>query len=122
MFAVRNIFSRPGVLEKTLLELEKKGEVSRTLSGQPDPLGFLVHPSGASSLTDAAYRFARHEPGADVVLFGTGDEEHLRANLASICKPALPRSDTEKLRSLFGHLHGVGLVLPDAARARQEPV
>jgi aryl-alcohol dehydrogenase-like predicted oxidoreductase len=115
MFAVRNIFSRPGVLEKTLLELEEKGEVSRALAGRPDPLGFLVHPSGASSLTDAAYRFARHEAGADVVLFGTGDKEHLRANLVSLCKPALPRADAEKLRALFGHLHGVGLVLPDRA-------
>ena len=122
MFAVRNIFSRPGVLEKTLLELGEKGEVSRTLAGRPDPLGFLVHPSGASSLTDAAYRFARHEAGADVVLFGTGDQQHLRANLASLCKPALPRADAEKLRALFGHLHGVGLVLPDHARLRQEPV
>ncbi len=118
MFAVRNIFSRPGVLEKTLLELEEKGDVSHTLAGRPDPLGFLVHPSGASSLTDAAYRFARHEPGADVVLFGTGDKEHLRANLASLCKPALPQADAEKLRALFGHLRGVGLVLPDNARVR----
>ncbi|HUE12514.1 MAG TPA: aldo/keto reductase [Steroidobacteraceae bacterium] len=124
MFAVRNIFSRPGVLERTLKELAAKAEVSQELADQPDPLGFLVHEGGASNVTDAAYRFARHEPGADVILFGTGDQEHLRANVASLEKPALPPADLEKLRVLFAHLRGVGLVFPDkpASRGRQEAV
>jgi len=26
----------------------------------------------------------RHEPGVDVVLFGTGDQAHLRSNIESI--------------------------------------
>jgi aryl-alcohol dehydrogenase-like predicted oxidoreductase len=118
MFAVRNIFSRPGVLERTLKELAAKGEVPQELADQPDPLGFLVHEGGASNLTDAAYRFARHEPGADVILFGTGDQEHLRANVASLEKPALPPADLEKLRVLFAHLRGVGLVFPDRRASR----
>jgi aryl-alcohol dehydrogenase-like predicted oxidoreductase len=113
MFAVRNIFSRPGVLERTLKELAAKGEVPQELADQPDPLGFLVHEGGASNVTDAAYRFARHEPGADVILFGTGDQDHLRANVASLQKPALPPADREKLRVLFARLRGVGLVFPD---------
>jgi len=113
MFAVRNIFSRRAVLERTLLELASKGEIPRALADHPDPLGFLIHPGGASSLTDAAYRFARHEPGADVTLFGTGDQEHLRTNIASLLKPALPPADVEQLSVLFAHLRGVGLVFPD---------
>jgi aryl-alcohol dehydrogenase-like predicted oxidoreductase len=113
MFAVRNIFSRPGVLAKTLAELAAEGQISQTLAKHPDPLGFLIHSSAASSLTDAAYRFARHEPGVDVTLFGTGDLDHLRSNVASLLKPALPSADAEKLRVLFGHLRGVGLVFPD---------
>jgi len=113
MFAVRNIFSRPGVLERTLKELAAKGEVPQELADQPDPLGFLVHEGRASNVTDAAYRFARHEPGADVILFGTGDQDHLRANVASLQKPALPPADREKLRVLFARLRGVGLVFPD---------
>jgi aryl-alcohol dehydrogenase-like predicted oxidoreductase len=113
MFAVRNIFSRPGVLEQTLADLARRGEVAQELAEHADPLGFLIHQGGASSVTDAAYRFARHEPGAEVILFGTGDQEHLRTNIASLGKPALPRADVAKLSALFGHLHGVGLVFPD---------
>jgi aryl-alcohol dehydrogenase-like predicted oxidoreductase len=116
MFVVRNIFSRPGVLRETIMQLARMGEVPQALADRPDPLRFLIHEGGASSLTDAAYRFARYEPGADVILFGTGDQDHLRANVASLLKPPLPQADVEKLRALFGHLRGVGLVFPDNPR------
>ena len=116
MFVVRNIFSRPGVLQETMKQRARDGEVPQALADHPDPLGFLVHESGASSVIDAAYRFARYEPGANVILFGTGDQEHLRANVASLLKPPLPQADVEKLRTLFGHLRGVGLVFPDSPR------
>ena len=55
-------------------------------------------PGGATSLTDAAYRYVRHEPGVDVVLFGTGDQAHLRANIESILRPPLPQADRDKLK------------------------
>jgi aryl-alcohol dehydrogenase-like predicted oxidoreductase len=113
MFAVRNIFSHPGVLERTMAELAGRGEVPEALTQDPNPLGFLIHEGGASSLTDAAYRYARHEPGAEVILFGTGDSDHLRANVASLLKPALAPADVQKLGALFAHLRGVGLVFPD---------
>ena len=72
--------------------------------------GSLVHEGGAASLIEAAYRYARHEPGVDTVLFGTGSAEHLKANIAAINKPALPQANHNKLTSLFGHLVvGVGL-------------
>jgi L-galactose dehydrogenase len=61
---------------------------------------------------EAAYRYARHEPGADVVLFGTGNPAHLEANIASILKPPLPAADSARLAELFGELQGVGLDLP----------
>ena len=67
----------------------------------------------AESVIDAAYRFARHEPGIDVVLFGTSSVEHLKANVASILRPPLPAEDVGRLYALFGHLVGVGLDLPD---------
>lgn len=112
MFAVRNLFSVPGLLERTLKELAAEGRVPETLAEAPDPLGFLVREGGADSVIDAAYRFARHEPGADVVLFGTGNPAHLKANIASLLKPPLPESDTARLAELFGELQGVGLDLP----------
>src|SRR5205823_13881888 len=116
MFAVRNIFSRPERLAETLRELVNAGELPKELAENPDPLGFLVHPAGASSVIDAAYRFVRREPGVDVVLFGTGDREHLRSNIASILKPPLPETDRDRLAMLFGHLVGVGLDAPHLSR------
>src|SRR5712692_1112377 len=59
MFAVRNIFSRPDRLAATLRELAEDGLVPQGLADSPDPLGFLVHPGGATSVIDAAYRFVR---------------------------------------------------------------
>jgi len=117
MFAVRNIFSQPGRLAATMRELATDGLVPQALADDPDPLGFLVHDGGASSVIDAAYRFVRHEPGADVVLFGTGDQAHLNSNIASILKPPLPEPDRIKLARLFGHLVGVGLDAPHLSRA-----
>ncbi|MGE0259467.1 MAG: aldo/keto reductase [Alphaproteobacteria bacterium] len=112
MFAVRNIFSRPERLAATLRELADAGQLPREIADNPDPLGFLVHEGGASSIVDAAYRFVRHEKGVDVVLFGTGDTGHLRTNIASLLKPPLPQADRDRLAGLFGHLVGVGLDAP----------
>ncbi len=117
MFAVRNIFSRPERLAATLRELAADGLVPQALADSLDPLGFLVHECGASSVIDAAYRFVRHEPGVDVVLFGTGDPAHLRSNIASLLKPPLPDEDRARLASLFGHLVGVGLDAPHLSPA-----
>jgi aryl-alcohol dehydrogenase-like predicted oxidoreductase len=112
MFAVRNIFSRPERLAVALRELTASGQLPRWLADAPNPLGFLVHEAGASSVTDAAYRFVRHEPGVDVVLFGTGDPAHLGSNIASLLAPPLPLADRQTLTKLFGHLAGVGLDPP----------
>ncbi|MEK9644128.1 MAG: aldo/keto reductase, partial [Alphaproteobacteria bacterium] len=111
MFTVRNVFSVPGRLEETMRELAAEGKVPAALATD-DPLGFLVHDGGATSVIDAAYRYARHEPGANVVLFGTGNPDHLRSNVASILSPPLPDADRAKLAELFGRLRGVGLDVP----------
>jgi aryl-alcohol dehydrogenase-like predicted oxidoreductase len=116
MFAVRNIFSKPGLLESTIAGLVAEGKLPRALAGSKNPLGFLVHEGGAENVIDAAYRFARHEPGIDVVLFGTSSVEHLKANVASILRPPLPAADVSRLYDLFGHLVGVGLDLPDRVK------
>jgi aryl-alcohol dehydrogenase-like predicted oxidoreductase len=105
MFVVRGIFAQPERLQAELQELDL-----------PD-LDFLVHPGGASTLVDAAYRFIRHEPGVDVVLFGTGDQAHLATNIESLLKPALPAADIDRLRRVFGHVVGVGLDVPGRPRA-----
>jgi aryl-alcohol dehydrogenase-like predicted oxidoreductase len=109
MFAVRSIFADPPRIAREMRELAQKGLVEKWLGAADDPLGFLVHEAGAASVIDAAYRYARHEPGVDVVLFGTGNAAHLRANIASLLRPPLPEPDRAKLAALFGHLTGIGL-------------
>ncbi|NKB22378.1 MAG: aldo/keto reductase [Alphaproteobacteria bacterium] len=114
MFAVRSLFSVPGRLEKTMGKLAEEGRVPAWLGERETPLDFLLGDGGADSVIEAAYRFARHEPGADVVLFGTGDTAHLDANIQSILKPPLPEPTRAKLTDLFGHLEGIGLDGPGA--------
>lgn len=109
MFAVRRIFADPPRLCREIRALAASGVVEPRLGESDDPLGFLVHAGGADSLIDAAYRFARHEAGTDVVLFGTGEAAHLHANIASLLRPPLPEPDRAKLAALFGHLTGIGL-------------
>ncbi len=110
MFAVRSIFADPPRIAREMRAMAEKGLVEKSLGETDDPLGFLVHAGGAASVIEAAYRFVRHEPGVDVVLFGTGDAGHLRTNVASLLKPPLPQADRDRLAALFGHLtNGVGL-------------
>jgi aryl-alcohol dehydrogenase-like predicted oxidoreductase len=109
MFAVRSIFADPPRIAREIKELAAKGLVDPSLGAADDPLGFLVHDGGACNLVDAAYRYVRHEPGVDVVLFGTGNAAHLRSNVISLLKPPLPDADQAKLAALFGHLTGIGL-------------
>jgi aryl-alcohol dehydrogenase-like predicted oxidoreductase len=109
MFAVRSIFADPPRIAREMKALADRGLVEPWLGESDDPLGFLIHDGGAASLTEAAYRYARHDSGADLVLFGTGDVEHLRANVAALLKPPLPDADRAKLKALFGHLTGIGL-------------
>ena len=70
----------------------------------------------ADSVIDAAYRYCRHAAGSDVVLFGTGNLDHVRANIDSILSPPLPTADVERLETLFGALIGIGLDRPDKVR------
>ena len=112
MFVVRNIFSNDAYRRDVFAKLVEQGALDASILANGDPLGFLVTEGGAKSITDAAYRYARHEQGADVVLFGTGNKAHVRANVESILRPALPAPVIERLHATFGHLTGVGLDLP----------
>jgi aryl-alcohol dehydrogenase-like predicted oxidoreductase len=112
MCVVRNIFADPAHLKREVRSLADKGLLPSRMADMDDPLDFLVHPGGAGNVIEAAYRFGRHEPGADVVLFGTGDPGHLRDNVRSILSPPLPQADLARIRELFGHLAGVGLGIP----------
>ncbi len=86
MFAVRKALSQPAELRSVLA----------AVGIDEDALGFL------DDVVDSAYRFARHEPGTDVVLTGTGNVAHLDANVASLLRPPLPPEHLARLDALFG--------------------
>ena len=102
MFAVRRALSQPAQLDKLLREMERNALVEPGAD-----IEFLTQNGCAESLTEAAYRFCVHEPGADVVLTGTGDEGHLEANIAAALKPPLPPEALERLEALFGDVDSV---------------
>jgi aryl-alcohol dehydrogenase-like predicted oxidoreductase len=101
MFAVREALSRPDELKKVVGELIGRGEIDAGAVDAADPLGFLGDGKAA------AYRFCRHEPGADVILTGTGDPEHLKANVAAIQGPPLAPEVLTKLDAIFGRVDSV---------------
>jgi L-galactose dehydrogenase len=107
MFAVRRALSQRDELRRLIVRLEESGEIPPGALDRDDPLGFLVHPGGASSVVDAAYRFCRHEPGTDVILTGTGDVQHLEENLRSIAAGPLPAADLLRLAVVFGDVDSV---------------
>ena len=102
MFAVRRALSQPAQLDKLLREMERNALVEPGAD-----IEFLTQNGCAESLTEAAYRFCVHEPGADVVLTGTGDDGHLEANIAAALKPPLPPEALERLEALFGDVDSV---------------
>lgn len=112
MFAVRSLFSTPGRLQQDISALAAEGKVPAWLADKSQPLDFLFHEGGAKNIIEAAYRYARHEPGANVVLFGTGNPAHMEPNIKAILAPPLPSEDIQKINELFGGLEGVGLDEP----------
>jgi aryl-alcohol dehydrogenase-like predicted oxidoreductase len=107
MFAVRRALSQPERLKTIVADLIQKRAVSPTAMSVRDPVDFMLRESSAQTLPEVAYRFCRHELGVDVVLTGTGNPEHLKANVESILKPALPEPVLQKLEAAFGNLDTV---------------
>jgi aryl-alcohol dehydrogenase-like predicted oxidoreductase len=118
MFAVRALFSVSGRLQQDMRALAAAGKVPAALAEKSNPLDFLLHDQGARDIIEAAYRYARHEPGAHVVLFGTGNPDHIEPNVRAILQPPLPAADVQKITELFGALEGVGL---DEVQAKPRP-
>lgn len=97
MFAVRKALSHPDNLREFMADLVQKGQVdSGDIDNFPD---FLL--AETASLPDAAYRFCRDEPGVHITLSGTGNADHLNANLASFARPPLSQETRDKLKHIF---------------------
>lgn len=105
MFAVRRALSQPDALLELVADLVEQ-ELVRGVD-KTNPLGFVTAHPEVKSLVEAAYRFCRHEPGATVVLTGTGSTDHLAENIESILAPPLPGDVLTELEKLFGQIDSV---------------
>ena len=107
MFAIRRALSQKLKLKTTIQSLISSGEIDPQYIDRENPLSFLVESGAAPSIADAAYRFCRDEPGAHVILSGTGNPQHLDANLATFARPPLPADITARLQQIFRGAHSV---------------
>ena len=105
MHAVRDAFSQPEFLRRTVANLVQQGLIDGAAVDLQEPLGFLREVS--ESLPDASYRFCRAEPGIHVVLNGTGSFEHLEQNVSSILRPPLPDGIHKRLVDIFARVDSV---------------
>jgi aryl-alcohol dehydrogenase-like predicted oxidoreductase len=107
MFAVRRALTNPERVREAVAGLAAAGAIDPNRIDPEDPLGFVTDDPGVASLVQAAYRFCRHEPGAHVILTGTGSVTHLRENVASILAPPLPAEIRDRLEAIFGGVDSV---------------
>ncbi|RLI38318.1 aldo/keto reductase [Candidatus Bathyarchaeota archaeon] len=108
MYAVRRALSQPERLRQCVQESLENNQIDPSDLDQENPLDFLIHPDGgAVSVTDAAYRFCRYEPGTHVILSGTGNIEHLAENIESFTRQPLPESDIRRLKHIFRNVDSI---------------
>ena len=90
MFAVRQALRDLDVLAEHLSAMSADGTLPGSVDVDAELARVRAHVGRtATSLPDLAYRFARDEPGITSVLVGTGNLDHLRANLETFTRPAL---------------------------------
>lgn len=107
MHAVRGKLATQDGVRALVEAVIRSGEVDAKDVDADDPLGFVLTDSDATSIVEACYRYNRHAPGVDTVLFGTGSIEHLKDNLRSIDGKPLPAKVTERLARIFGRVDSV---------------
>ena len=107
MFAVRRALSNEDALKELIIQLVASGEIDLTGYNPDAPLDFLTAPGVASTLTEAAYRYSRHEPGMDMVLSGTGSIAHLEDNARALQMPPLPQAALDRVNKLFAGVDSV---------------
>ncbi len=103
MSAVRVKMTRPEKLAEIIAKWKNQGLLAEDSLPSEAPLDFLVH-DDVRSIVDAGYRFGASDEAVSTVLIGTGNVEHLEANVASVLGPPLPEEDVRQLRELFGQI------------------
>ena len=100
MHAVRRALADNEVLVETIRALVDTEEIDPDVVNVDAPLDFITE----CGVTEAAYRFCRHEPGVSVVLTGTGSVDHLRDNVGAINQARLSDETLAALARAFGRV------------------
>jgi L-galactose dehydrogenase len=103
MAAVRVKLSVPEQLQELIADWKARGLLAADALPEKDPLGFLVH-GDVDAVVSAGYKFAAEPEAVSTVLSGTANIAHLEANVRALLGPPLPPADSDRLRSLFGHV------------------
>lgn len=101
MFAVRQALISADRLDAYLQQQTRERGVDAQVRQAVPILRELIAAGDCDSLTEAAYRYCRHEPGLDSILVGTGSVEHLRQNVVDALKPLLPHEAVARIERLF---------------------
>ena len=107
MFAVRRALRDLNAVRSCLSEEAQKDVVDSELLDHEDPFGFALNEKVCETIPELAYRFARHDPGIDVVLTGTSSIKHLRENIASMEKPPLPPELLRRIEAVFDGISSI---------------
>ncbi len=103
MSPVRVKLTRPAELEKVIARWKEKGLLPQGALPEKDPLAFLVH-GDVPSVVSAGYKFAAAAEALSTLIVGTGNIQHLEANIDAVLGDPLPAEDVQRLRELFGDL------------------
>jgi L-galactose dehydrogenase len=104
MASVRTSLRTPQEAVAHINRFIAQGDLHMTPSGEQDPLGLAATGEPVPALTRAAYQFAAAHPAVSSVLIGTGNIEHLRANVVDLSGPALTPLQMGYLQRTFGGL------------------
>jgi aryl-alcohol dehydrogenase-like predicted oxidoreductase len=107
MFAVRRALTNKQRVGAVVEQLIESRAIAADAIDRSDPLGFVAAHHDVKSLIEAAYRYCRYEPGAHVILTGTGSVEHLRENVEAILAPPLPADLKGQLDRIFRDVDSV---------------
>ena len=108
MFAVRKALRNVTSLVSTLENLEQTDWLATTDFTNVNTLATWLKSIGHSyGMPEVAYRYCRHEPGIDAVLFGTSSFQHLDHNIESLLKPPLDQDALRRIEQYFGHMESI---------------
>jgi len=107
MFTVRRGLQSVENLKTFTDKMIADGALDPAAIDRDRPLGFLLDEGIVETLAEAAYRFARYEPGLHCILTGTGSIAHLEENIRSILKDPLPPDALARINGAFGNVDSV---------------